>query len=244
MPFPPLQPLFVVLEHLWKQRNNFLLIASNAHQSYFYVDKQKWQRGSERQMMWTLIADTNKGIVGLIIVDLGSSRVSTVLSVPWAKILASIVFSKTAQMALFHPQRFYVLHFTFYVSSVWAYPACSPQKSLPRSCSPVMWPTNQRCTILSAQLRTEKQPSCMHYLGYCRELCWAFQIDIQERLKGSYRTEFSWNAFPPNLSYSVTHDHSFYFFFKRKAAPFYVVFLLPQKCDSFWTLSQNELFQQ
>lgn len=157
----------MVLEHLWKQRNNFLLIASNAHQSYFSVEKQKWQRGSEGQMMWTLTTGTNKGLVALITVDLGSPCFPTVLSVPWAKILANIVFSTRAQMALFHPQKFCALHFMFYVISAWVYSTCCPQKSLWSSCSPVMWLTNQRCTMLSAQLRTEKQPSCMQYLGYC-----------------------------------------------------------------------------
>lgn len=80
-------------------------------------------------MIETLIMGTNKGTVALTTVDLGSSHVSIVLSVPWAKIPASIVFSTTAQTALFHPQKFCALHFMFYVSSVWVYPTCSSEIS-------------------------------------------------------------------------------------------------------------------
>lgn len=154
------------------------------------------------------------------------------LRVPWAKIMANIVFSTTAQMVLFHPQKFCVLHFMFCVSSLWVYPTCCPQKSLPISCSPVMWLTNKRCTILSAQLRTGKQHSHKQYPGYCWEWCRAFQIDVQKRLKGSYRRESSWIS---SQSFLLSDTWSFIQSFLRGKLQHSMFFCFHRNVSSFWT---------
>lgn len=195
----------MVLDHLWKRRNNFLLIASNAHQRYFNVEKQKWQTASEEQIMWTLITGTNKGIVALITVDLGSSRVPIVLSVPWAKIPANIVFSTTAQMALFHPQKFCILHFMFYVSSIWVYPTCCSQKSLPRSCSQVM--SLNKSEIHHIFCSIKNRTTLMHAIS---RLLLRMVLSISCRCSGKTIRQLQNRIFKKRIfsqSFLVTHDH-------------------------------------
>lgn len=128
---------------------------------------QNQQRDSEQQRTWTLISGMNKGIAALNSVNSESSDVPIILTDPQAKILVNIMLRTTSWMALsFIHKSFVLLHFMFYIGSVWVYLICCPQKALPRSCSPVMSLTNQRHAVLYVQLRTEKQPSPMLYLAW------------------------------------------------------------------------------